>query len=91
MAVADVVGHDILDEPEAAAAGFAGQAPVVVQRAQARVDAVEIGGGVAVVGVGHLAVLQHRREPERRETHAGEVVQVVDDPLQVAAMPAAGR
>ena len=54
--------------------------------AEARVDVVVIGAGVAVVGLLRLVVQQQRRAPEGRGAQVGDVVQVVDDALDVAAV-----
>ena len=47
---------------------------------------IVIGAGVAVVGLARLVVQQQGRAPNGRRTQVGDIVQVVDDALDVAAV-----
>ena len=71
------------------------QLAVVLVGAEARVNAVIVGRGIAVIGAGAVlavgrVVLQHGREPKGRHAQLGEVVQMVPDALQVTAVAQAG-
>ena len=91
--VAGVVDDDVLHQVHAAPVQRVGQAPVVLQRAQVRVDAGEVGGPVAVITAvatrGVEPLVEHRRrDPQRRRAQALDVVEPVDQALQVAAAEA---
>ena len=83
---ADMVGHVIEDELHVAAVELVGEAAVVGQRTQARLDGIHIGGAVAVVVARGRVVLKDRREPDRGDAELLQIVEVIDDALEVAAM-----
>ncbi len=83
---ADVVEHHVHDDADALRPGLARQRTEVLVAAHARIGAVQVGDRIAMVGVGGLVVLQHRRGPQLGEAHAGDVVQVLADAGDVAAV-----
>jgi hypothetical protein len=91
VVLADVGQHHVLDQADAVLARFLRQAHVVLVAAVARVDLVMVGGGVAVVGRGRHVVLHQRRRPQLGKAHAGDVVEVVDHALDVAAVAAVAQ
>ena len=61
-------------------------------RTEARVDTVVVGGGISVIGtvfpaVSRTVILQYRREPKGCHTEVGEVIEVLADAFQIAAVP----
>ena len=82
-----VVHDHVHDELEAVFAGGIGEPEIFLVGAEARIDPVVIGGGVAVIGPLRLVVLEQRIEPDGGVAHVGEVVEVVRDAGQVAAVP----
>lgn len=61
-----------------------GEPDQVLLRAEVRIEGVEVAGPVAMVRVVRrrvLRVLYHGRDPDRRETHALDVIQLVRDAL----------
>ena len=85
-AVIDDHVHDEADAPFAPRLGQGGQLLVA---AEAGIHAVEIRGGVAVVGILRHGVFQHRIEPDGGEAQPGDVVQALPQALQVAAVAGA--
>ena len=54
------------------------------------VDVIIVGAGIAVIGAVTGVVPQQRRAPEGRSAQVGNVIQMVDDTLHVAAVAAHG-
>ena len=71
--------------------GLIDELAILLVGAEARINAIVVGGGVAVVGgvfplgVGRV-VLQHGREPQGGDAELGEVVEVLSDAFEVAAV-----
>ena len=68
--------------------GLGNQVAVLLVRSEAGVDAVVVGAGVAVVRSFGLVVEQQGRGPDDRCPEVGNVVQVVADTLDIAAVAA---
>ena len=58
--------------------------------AEAGIDVVVVGAGVAVVGAPGGVVLQQRGAPDGRGAQVTDVVQVIDDSAKVSAVAGAG-
>ncbi len=86
VGLADVVGDVVEDELHAAAVELGGEMAVGSESAEAGLDRVHIGGAVAVVVAGPGVVLQDGREPDGGDAELLEVVEVIDDALEVAAV-----
>ena len=86
---AAMVRHHIHQHFQPLAVGLVHERAVEFVGAVAGIDAVIVGTGVAVVGIGLLVVEEQRRRPDGRGAQAGNVVEVVDDALDVAAVGAA--
>jgi hypothetical protein len=80
--VGGVVDHQVRDHAHAAVVGRADQFDDVAERAQPRVDAVEVGDVVAVVLV-RRRVEGH--QPDARDTQPVQVVDLLDQAAEVAA------
>ena len=86
--IEDHVHHDL----QSLLVGLVAEQFVVLVRAEARIHLVVVCRGVAVIsGKAVLrvwrVVLQHGREPQGRHAELFEVVQVLTDAVQIAAMP----
>src|SRR5215510_15151317 len=64
------------------------QLPELAHVAEVAVDAIEVIGPVAVVGV-HMTLHLHGCDPNRSESHALDIVQFVNHALEIAAVPLA--
>ena len=84
--VADVVEDDVVDDADPLGARLGHQAAVILVAAEAGVDAVQVGGRVAVVAHARHGVLGQRRAPEHGEAHVGDVAEALAQALDVAAM-----
>ena len=85
-----VVDDHVHDEADAASPSRFRQRQEFLVRAEARVHAVEISGGIAVVGVLRHRVFQYRIQPNRGEAEASNVVQALGNALKIAAVPGQG-
>jgi len=81
VGVAAVVGRQVSHQPHAARMGSGGQARHRRVAAEQRIDLAEGGRVVAVVGVGR----EERRQVDRADAQRGDVVEVCDDAIEVAA------
>ena len=90
VADAAVVGNQVHDDAHAALPRLRREFPVQVVVAEAGIDPVVVRRGIAVVGEGRLVVLEDGIEPDLGVAHVGDVVEMVDDALQVAAVTAIG-
>ena len=79
----DVIEDLVHDQPEAALAHGLRKLSVLFIAAEARVDGIEVRDGVAVIRPDGHRALEHGVQPHGRETHVGDIVQVVGNPLQV--------
>ena len=79
--VAGVVGHDVHEDPDAPRPRLGNEPVEVVQRAELGRDGAEVGDVVAPVGVGRRS---DRREPDAIDAEPLQVVQMPDDPGDVA-------
>ena len=85
-----MVDDHVHDQPDALFATGAGEFGEFRIAAHARVNAVKIGGRVAMVGIVRHGVFEHGVEPDGGESEAGDVIEPVDDAPQVAAVARAG-
>ena len=85
---AAMVGNDIHHYLQVALVALRDVGAVELVGAEARIDAVVVSAGVAVIGLHGLVVEQQRGRPDGRRPHRGDVVQVVDHALQVSAVTA---
>ena len=83
---AAVVGHDVHNDLDSAGVALLHILTVEGVVAQARVDMVVVRAGVAVVRLRRLVVQQKRGVPHCCGAQAGDVVYVLDHPLQVSAV-----
>ena len=56
--------------------------------AEARIDAVIVTAGIAVIGLARLVVQQQRGVPDRCGAQVGDIVQMVHDAFDVASVAA---
>ena len=94
MVTAAVVENHVHHHLESSTVGLITQAAVFLVGAKARVHLVVVGRGITVIGrvamtVGRI-VLQHGSEPQGGHAQLGEVVQMLADALDVAAVAQAG-
>jgi hypothetical protein len=80
--VRGVVDHEVGDHPHPAVARGADELDEVPERAQPRVDAVEVGDVVAVVLVRGG---EERHQPDAGDAEAVQVIDLLDQPAEVAA------
>ena len=87
--IAGVIEHDVLHQRHATAMQRPGQLPVVLQRAQVRVDAGKVGRPVTVVTA--IAAVPPLVGHGRRDPDAGgaQALDVIDSPLQAGQIAAA--
>jgi len=62
------------------------QARIILVAAKTRIDSIVVGDRIPVVAEPGLVILQQRRGPKLREAEVTDVVQVIDDALDVAAV-----
>ena len=91
MLHAKMIGHQVDDQLHAPCVQRVGKMAVIVQRSEVRIDSVEIGGRIAVIGLGHCAVRCDGRGPQRCDAQLVQIIQMLLDAGQVAAMPSARR
>ncbi len=85
--VAGVVGGEVAEQPQTARVHRVAQPVVGVVATEHGVDPVERRGVVAVVALAR----EHRRRVDDGGPEPGHVVEVVDDPVEVAAVQLQGR
>jgi hypothetical protein len=88
---AGVVQDHVHDHADAALARLGHQPAIGLVVAEAAVDRVEVGDRVAVVAGLGLVILDDRVQPQLRETHPRDVVEVLLDAGEVAAVTAERR
>ena len=82
-----VVRDDVHDHFQAFLMGSIHHLPVQGIVTEAGVDVIVIGTGIPVVGLLRLVIQQQRRAPKGRRPEVRYIIQMVDDALDVAAMP----
>src|SRR5581483_9581440 len=82
VCVGGVVDDEVDQDADAAALGLVHELDEVARRAEARVDGVEVGDVVAVVAAGRGL---ERREPDRVDPEALDVVEAAGEAFEVAA------
>ena len=87
---AAVVGHEVSDNLDAEGMATADILAIEVVGAVAGVDVVVVGAGVTVETGVALVVECEGRTPDGSDTEVAEIVEMVDDALDVAAMTAEG-
>ena len=90
MLHAKMIGHQVDHQLHIPCVQRIGKMAIVIQRAEVRIHRIKIGGCVAVVRLRHTAIGSNRRCPKRRNAELLQVIQMLFDPGEVAAMPAAG-
>ena len=86
VGAAAVVRDDIHYHLQAAAVALRNERTVQLVRPETRIDMVIVGAGISVIRSVGLVVEQQRRAPYGRCTRRGDVVEVVDHTLYVAAV-----
>ena len=90
-----VVENHVHHHLESFAMRLVDELPVFVVGAESGIHSVVVGGSIAVIGVVPGAwwrvVLEHWGEPQRRHAQVGEVVKMLSDALQVAAVAVTGH
>ena len=81
MPVGRVVGHEVEQDLEPARMGLRQQIVEIGERAEARIDAAIIGDVIAEIG--HRRGVD-RRDPNRVDAEADQIVEPPLDPLEVA-------
>ena len=95
MVTAAMVEDHVHDDLQSALVAGADQGAIVGIGAKARIDAVVVGRGIAVVGTRLLLerggiVFEDGREPQSRDAQVGEVVEVAGDARKVASVAQRG-
>ena len=83
---AAVVGDNVHNHLEAFLVRLGHKGLVVLVVAKSRVDMIIVGAGIAVVALARLVVQQERGAPDSRSAQIGNIIQVVDEALDVAAV-----
>ena len=87
---ADMVQDLIHDQADAVRSHTRGQRDELLIAAEAGVNAVMVRRQVTVVGIDRHVAFEKGAQPDRRKSHAVDVVQAVCNALQVTAMAAVG-
>ena len=81
-----VVRHYVHDHLQALIVGPGNIFLVLGIASETRIDPVVVTAGIAMVGLTVLVVHQERSAPDRGSSKVGDIVQMIDDSLKVAAM-----
>src|SRR5262245_170709 len=88
LEIAGMIGHHVEHDIEAFPMSRIDQLPELAHVAEVAVDAIEIIGPVAVVGV-NMTLHLHGCDPNRSEPHPLDIVQFVNHTLEIATVPLA--
>ncbi len=88
VAGSDVVENHILNQADAFGFALQAELSIVLIVTKARIYPIEVGNGVTVVGILGLIIFQHGGWPDGGKAHVRDVIQVLDQPGQVAAVTA---
>src|SRR5262245_37646076 len=88
LELASMVGHHVEHDVEALRMSRVDQLPELDQVAEVTVDAIEVIGPVAVVGV-HMTLHLYGCDPNSSESHPLDIVQFVNHTLEIATVPLA--
>ena len=87
--IAGMVGDHIEHDIHAFGMGLINQCFEERHTPKMPVNTIEIVGPIPMIGV-DMALHLHRRDPDRCEPHAFNIIQLIDDTLEIAAMPLIG-
>ena len=87
MLYATMIWHNIHYQFQTMHMTRIGQTFVVVVHTETRVDFVIIGAGVMMIRITRIVVVEQRRRPQRRRAEVGNVPQMVDNSLNITALP----
>ena len=89
MSSAAMIGHHVHDDLQPLVVSLLNESPVEFVGSVAGIDEIIVGAGIAVIGVFLFVVQKQRCRPDGGGAKADQVVEVVDDALDVAAVTAA--